>query len=371
MLYALLKPLVTVALRLYFRRIKCNGLENIDNNRPTLILANHTASFMDAILVACFVKRRIHFFARGDVFGNRMADKILRSIGLLPVYRLSEGRDKLHLNDSSNDEALKILAKGGAVLIFCEGISDVAKRLKPMKKGPFRLAANAAATLAHAPEIVPLGINYITPAHPGGDVFLEGAASISTKTFLDGKDESSLAKAATSLMRQTAAYLAKLSWHTLRQEDEPLVDNALLAMQNSGRNYSFESTQLLVERINNADEASRKQMAETIAVHRKPALQSGQILQLVLLAPFAAVGWLFHLPVVAIAHMITKAKVKSADFIAPVYLSCILLLMMAWYLVIAILMAIFWDAVLWLPALFAIACCGFLYLKIYRRLSRI
>src|ERR1044071_7030471 len=105
MIYAILKPIVTLALRLYFRHVNRNGFEHIDNDRPTLILANHTASFMDAILVACFVRRRIHFFARGDVFGNKWADRILRSMGLLPVYRLSEGRDKLHLNDSSNDEA--------------------------------------------------------------------------------------------------------------------------------------------------------------------------------------------------------------------------------------------------------------------------
>src|SRR6476620_7429275 len=106
MLYTILKPIMKMALRLYFSRIELNGLEGIDNGKPTIILANHTASFLDAIILACFVKRRIHFFTRGDVFKQKSADTILRSLGLLPVYRLSEGRDKLHLNDSSNNEAL-------------------------------------------------------------------------------------------------------------------------------------------------------------------------------------------------------------------------------------------------------------------------
>ncbi len=360
MLYWLLKPTVKVALRLWFRRIHCDGLKAIDNSRPTLILANHTASFMDAILVACFVKRRIHFFARGDVFGKPWADKILRSIGLLPVYRLSEGRDKLHLNDSSNDEALKILAAGGAVLIFCEGVSDIAKRLKPLKKGPFRLAANAAATLPKPPVIVPLGINYVTPTIPGGDAFLEGGQTIQTVDFLSIKDETALIKAATEMMRATSAALEGLVWNVRKAEDEPLADKLIFSLQGAETDYSFEQTQHLLQRLN-AGEVGEDALSAPI---RKRS--AGSILFIVLTAPLAGIGWLFHAPALNLARRIANGKVKAPDFYAPVFLSIILLLMIGWYAVLFTAAEIYRPSALWLPLFLGIILCGIFYLKIWR-----
>ncbi len=360
MLYWLLKPTVKTALRLWFRRIHCNGLEAIDNGRPTLILANHTASFMDAIVVACFVKRRIHFFARGDAFRKPWADKILRSIGLLPVYRLSEGRDKLHLNDTSNEEALKILAAGGAVLIFCEGVSDIAKRLKPLKKGPFRLAANAAATLPEAPMIVPLGINYVTPTAPGGDVFLEGGVMIETRDFLQEKDEAALAKAATGMMRATAAGLESLVWHVQKAEDGPLADKLILWLQSAKKHYSFAQTQQLIRRLN-AGEVEENMLSPVLR-----GRLTGEILLLFLTAPLAAVGWLFHAPALAFVRRIADRRVTAQDFYAPVFLAIAVILIIGWYAVFFAIAEICQSSLLWLPVFSGMALCGIFYLKVYK-----
>lgn len=371
MLYAILKPIVRTALQLYFRRINIRGLKNIDNAGPTLILANHTASFMDAILVACFVRRRIHFFARGDVFGKPWADRILRSMGLLPVYRLSEGRDKLHLNDTSNDEALRIMQRGGAVLIFCEGVSDIAKWLKPLKKGPFRLAANAAIALRQAPMIVPLGINYILPTEPCGDVFLEGAAPIATSAFVNGNDESARAKAATEMMRQTGSALRPLVWHTAWEEAEPLATSLLYFLQESEAGYSFANTQHVIETLNLANEEElRKLTAATadmakVRPCRHNAIGVGLIAALVLLSPFGLSGWLFHAPVIWLAKRITHKFIKTADFIAPVFLSCALGLLIIWYLIILVLTLAIHPSWIWPPLLLLIAVSGVFYLKCY------
>ncbi len=362
MLYWLLKPTVKTALRLWFRRIHCNGLETIDNGRSTLILANHTASFMDAILVACFVKRRIHFFARGDVFGKPWANKILRSIGLLPVYRLSEGRDKLHLNDTSNEEALKILAAGGAVLIFCEGVSDIAKRLKPLKKGPFRLAANAASTLPEAPVIVPLGINYVTPTAPGGDVFLESGTAMTTSDFIKEKGEAALAKGATDMMRQTAAALEPLVWHTKKAEDEVRADRLLLSLQHARKTCAFEETQQLMQRLN-AGEVGEDAFSSSIS-----RLSLKNMLPLILLTPPALVGWLFHAPITRLAKRVADKRVKEPDFYAPVFLSVLLLMMIGWYVIAFLIAAVCLPSLFWPPFFFVLAGCGVLYLKVYKLL---
>jgi 1-acyl-sn-glycerol-3-phosphate acyltransferase len=368
MLYEILKPTVKTALCLYFRHVNRKGLEHIDNGRPTLILANHTASFMDAILVACFVKRRIHFFARGDVFEKGWADKLLRSIGLLPVYRLSEGRDKMHLNDSSNEEALKILKQGGAVLIFCEGASDVAKQLKPLKKGPFRLAANAACLLSHPPAIVPLGINYITPTEPAGDTFLIAGVPIETRDFTANVADGSLAKAATNLMRATDAALRPLVWHTATLEDEPLASELLLALQKSSPDLSFNETQHLIHQLNTADDQEKKQMRIrlTQASAQKRRISHGRLTLMASLAPFAGLGWMFHFLPLKLARWVTNKKVVAPDFYAPVFLTCAIIFTVIWYLLCLTAVEIIKPSLLWPLPMILVALCGRLYVKHYR-----
>jgi 1-acyl-sn-glycerol-3-phosphate acyltransferase len=369
MLYEILKPTVKAALRLYFRHVNRQGLDHIDNGRPTLILANHTASFMDAILVACFVRRRIHFFARGDVFREGWVDKLLRSIGLLPIYRLSEGKDKMRLNDGSNEEALKILAKGGAVLIFCEGSSDIAKRLKPLKKGPFRLAASAAGILREPPVIIPMGINYITPTSPGGDAFLVAGPSIETKNFRSLETETNLAKAATDLMRSTDAALRALAWHTANEEDEPLADELLLALQESNQNLSFHETQHLIHQLNTADDNEKGQMRSSLEAASAPkaSISLTRRILLIILAPLAGLGWLFHLLPLRLASWLTNKKVTSPDFHAPVFLTCVIVFTIIWYLLCIAVAELANPSFIWPLIALVLAFCGILYLKSYRQ----
>lgn len=373
MLYAILKPIVKAALHLYFGRIVLNGMERIDNGRPTLILANHTASFMDAVITACFVKRRIHFFTRGDVFKHKWAGKVMRSLGMLPVYRMRDGRDKLRLNDSSNDEALNILSQGGAVLIFAEGESNIAKVLKPLKKGPFRLAVAAAATLPEAPLIVPLGINYITPAEAGGDAFLNAGEPICTDKFIEGNDDTTLAKAATAMMRATHIALKDLVWHTICEADLIIADLALGTIAECRKRYAFRHTQRVMRKVNTFQTAQQQKLIALsqrwYSIYRRQP-STGQFLKLLALAPFAALGLAFHWPVIRISRFITARKVDAPDFIAPVFLCCCVLLMISWYLLAFIILELVQPSWEWLPALLLTAFCGILYRRLYWPLFR-
>lgn len=359
MIYYLLKPLVRTALKLYFRRIEIRGLEAADNSAPTLILANHTASFMDALITACFVKRRIYFFARGDVFANKLADKVLRSIGLMPVFRLSEGRHLLTENDRSNEEATRILARGGAVLIFAEGISHTDKVLKPLKKGPFRLAVAASAEVQQPIQIVPLGINYVYPARPNGDAFLEAAPA-----FEVSKDEaaSNPVAMATSLMRHTAEELKPLSWDVQETSLRPLADEALGLLSSYRRDFKFEETQELLDEL-------QLQPEKTIADQREKARRSKSSrskFTKIIFAPLAAIGFIGHVLPVSLAKWIADSKVKEPDFWAPVFVCSAIIAVILWYLL--ILLAAGLTGVLgWtIAGLLLMAPGGVVYLKIFK-----
>ena len=58
---------------------------------------------------------------------------------MIPVYRLREGKEFLHLNDYAFSRSIELLSKGYAVLIFIEGICINSNELQPFKKGTARI----------------------------------------------------------------------------------------------------------------------------------------------------------------------------------------------------------------------------------------
>jgi 1-acyl-sn-glycerol-3-phosphate acyltransferase len=126
---------------------------------PLLIAANHPNSFLDAIIVATLFKNPVYSLARGDAFAGKLITKILTTLNMLPVYRVSEGVENLESNYSTFEACQNIFKNGGIVLIFSEGSCINEWHLRPLKKGTARLALSAWQQNIDL-EVLPLGINY-------------------------------------------------------------------------------------------------------------------------------------------------------------------------------------------------------------------
>lgn len=158
MIYALLKILVRFALRIFCSEIRVSGTAGAEIKGACLIVSNHPNSFLDAIIIAAHIKQKIHFLARGDAFKKPIHRKLLGLLNMIPVYRLSEGKEFLHLNQEAFREANQILGQNGIVLIFIEGICLHTHELQPFKKGAARIALANTATPGFS--VLPLGIAY-------------------------------------------------------------------------------------------------------------------------------------------------------------------------------------------------------------------
>jgi 1-acyl-sn-glycerol-3-phosphate acyltransferase len=99
MLYAVLKFYVGLILKLFIKDIKINGKENIPQNGAVLFAAFHPNSFLDAIILDCLVDRPIWSLARGDAFKREWVKKLLHKFCMMPIYRISEGKENLSKND--------------------------------------------------------------------------------------------------------------------------------------------------------------------------------------------------------------------------------------------------------------------------------
>lgn len=161
-IYPLLKILVRFGFRFYYRKTIVNYVQQIPATGPVLLVANHPSSFMDALLIAVFAQRPMHFLARGDAFNNRFLAAAFRSFNMLPVYRISEGKENLDKNFETFDAVHEALTKNEMVLIFGEGISENNWDLRKQKKGAARIMLRAwkSNTPAQNTIIIPVGLTY-------------------------------------------------------------------------------------------------------------------------------------------------------------------------------------------------------------------
>ena len=147
-----------------------------------LIAANHPNSFLDAVILATLFNRPVYSLARGDVFVNKFYKRLLLSLNMLPVYRISEGAENLEHNYTTFSSCIDIFKKNGIVLIFSEGRCINEWHIRQLKKGTARLAISAWQQ-AIPLKVIPLGINYSSFRIFGKNVMLNFGEIITAKDF--------------------------------------------------------------------------------------------------------------------------------------------------------------------------------------------
>ncbi|HEY5187562.1 MAG TPA: lysophospholipid acyltransferase family protein [Solirubrobacteraceae bacterium] len=105
--------IVTVLHALITFRARGIGSERVPGG-PLILAPNH-ASFMDHFFAGAFIRRRIQFMAKSQLFkAGGIATYIFTHGGVFPVRRG-------HQDDEAFISAFKILERGGAIGMYCEG----------------------------------------------------------------------------------------------------------------------------------------------------------------------------------------------------------------------------------------------------------
>jgi 1-acyl-sn-glycerol-3-phosphate acyltransferase len=93
-------------------RARGRGSERVPGG-PLILAPNH-ASFMDHFFAGAFVRRRIQFMAKSQLFAKGIPQYIFSHGGVFPVRRGYQ-------DEEAFISAFKILERGGAVGMYCEG----------------------------------------------------------------------------------------------------------------------------------------------------------------------------------------------------------------------------------------------------------
>src|SRR5438309_8086617 len=102
---------VTVLNALITFRARGYGSENVPNG-PVILAPNH-ASFMDHFFTGAFIRRRIQFMGKSQLFKG-VGAWVFSHGGVFPVRRG-------YHDEEAFITAFRILARGGAIVMYCEG----------------------------------------------------------------------------------------------------------------------------------------------------------------------------------------------------------------------------------------------------------
>ena len=120
------------------------GSENVPNG-PVILAPNH-ASFMDHFFTGAFIRRRVQFMAKSQLFKPGPLQWIFSHGGVFPVRRGSQ-------DEEAFTTAFRILEREGAVVMYCEGgRSRTGKIADEAKPGIGRIALESGA------PVVPVAI---------------------------------------------------------------------------------------------------------------------------------------------------------------------------------------------------------------------
>lgn len=332
MLYRIVQGWVRLTLILFCRKIHFSNRDKLNQSGPLLLALNHPNSFFDAVLVASHFKKPVHFLARGDAFRKPWVKKILTALKLIPIYRLTEGREYLALNDATFERCREILLNDGIVLIFAEGLCVNQWQLRSLKKGAARIAVDAWSqpAIAEIFAVQPVCLNYDSFNRFGKRVLVH---------FPDLIQKSELTEqlSAGDKVKQFNQLLSVRLKEGLIEESEAFHSAAFLIRNHTA--YQGSANQLM-ERLKLKQQyllehfRDRDGFPGNDLVARNGWQCCGSLILVLLLAPFALTGFLLHAPFFYPLRNFVKKKTRGTVFYDSVLFGSLMLMYPLYWLLV-------------------------------------
>ncbi|UPL49011.1 lysophospholipid acyltransferase family protein [Hymenobacter sublimis] len=372
--YTVMKPLVKVALRVFFRKLEVRHPERLRMRGPLLITSNHPNTLMDPLVAAVNRRQPIAFLAKSTFFKNPISRAIMESGNSIPIYRrqdLDTGAETLTpaqleaQNEKAFGRCYDYFDRGGTIMIFPEGTSVSERRLRPLKTGAARIALGAEArhNFTLGLHILPLGINYFDPQRFRSDVFMdlaepirvadyaehyrqdpEGAADVLTEE-IRRRMESRLVITRTDEEDELVTQVERtFGQHLIQDDEETLYDNFQLSQTllkavryfevlDAGRlgdlREKLHAYHQHLRELRLTDDALETRNNESSRLQR--AISAG--LRLVLGAPLYLYGAVNNYLPYIIPSVIARRATKDVEFVAPIMLVTGMLTFTLFYLI--------------------------------------
>jgi len=126
-------------------RVRAIGVENVPKDVPLVLAPNHFSQ-MDHFFVGVYLRRKIRFMAKSQLFGPPVLTYIYKHGGVFPIRRG-------HHDEEAIETARILVEQGEMLLIYAEGGRSRSQQLGEPKPGIGRIALETGA------PIVPVAIH--------------------------------------------------------------------------------------------------------------------------------------------------------------------------------------------------------------------
>jgi 1-acyl-sn-glycerol-3-phosphate acyltransferase len=135
LMYEVVRMLLTPYL-LFLHRARCIDSDKVPVDGPAIVAPNHF-SFLDHFFIAVYLRRKVHFMAKSQLF-QRPMQFVYTHGGVFPVRRG-------HRDEQSMATAKAILGRGDLIVMYAEGGRSRTGELGEAKPGVGRLALETGA----------------------------------------------------------------------------------------------------------------------------------------------------------------------------------------------------------------------------------
>jgi glycerol-3-phosphate O-acyltransferase/dihydroxyacetone phosphate acyltransferase len=345
MLYYLVRPIARIAILVFFRKIYLSHFDRIPRNKPVILASNHPTGFMEPCIMAVFLRQPLYYLVRGDFFTKTVYNFLLRSLKMIPIYRIVDaGYSGLRNNYATFAACSAGLSQNRTIMIFPEGNARHEKRLRPLQKGLGRIVTG---TFENFPEmdelyIVPVGVNYTYAESPRTEVMIDIGEPIKAKPIFEEMGARAGVELTRRLEKAMTDRIVVIDW----PEDEGLAEH-LLVMDRSERltgvfpiksapSAPIQAEKKIADWVNVLPESEKEPLTAVCAAYFD-ALNENKVEDWNLVCPNrygrgawiravvgtlpAWVGRIFCYPPMALALHIRKSRVSRIEFYSPVLLA--------------------------------------------------
>lgn len=249
--YAFGYVLVSIGFRTFYKKYKITGKHNLPKGKPIIYAANHQNAFMDPILISVTLSNPTYYMVRADIFKNKIAAAIFESINMMPIYRQRDGVDTLEKNKAVFDRCYDLLSLNRPIIIFPEGNHGEHKRLRPLKKGVFRIGIGAEEKYNNDLDvhIIPVGLNYSNSRNMNATFLLNYGEPIRLKDYLKSYEEEPNVTL-NDLTKKLSKEMSKQMIDIKNLDHYDLVNNSLVYFRDEINNWENNSSKDLLDVFN-------------------------------------------------------------------------------------------------------------------------
>ena len=396
----LIHALVSLALRLFFRRIETVNASEVPYKNGLIFVMNHPNGLIDPALVFVALPRKVSFLAKSTLFKTPVISWVLRLVEALPVYRKIDSAD-VSKNMKTFEASHELLQKGGAIALFPEGVSHNSPKLLPIKTGAARIALGAISlTPKDTPvklQIVPVGLYYTNKTSFRSEALLHFGKPFNVNPTKLDEDGNLLRSSVNELNDKIEDSLKEL---TLNAESETEIDTANAAANlflSVTETVDIEETiyakfdfvkDYLADQNDEQSEMSAKEITSLVSSYKKRLRKIGlepenlslssqpfwyvfqhffvKIGLLIIFLPFSIFGTILHFPAYQVIKFLGKRYTNHGvdDIISTVKIIAGIVFMPLMWIVFA---GVLFYFVRWETALISIPIsffCGFAALKL-------